>query len=241
VLALVGENGAGKSTLMKLLAGIYTPDAGVFRINGHELVIDGPRHAQEQGISIIHQEFNLMPDLTVAQNIFIGREHRTAGLFLDDRALDRRAQDLFDRLGLALDPAEPVEQLTVARQQMVEIAKALSFDAKVLIMDEPTAALNDAEVDVLFELIGASARPRPGSSTSRTAWRSSRASPTASPCSATAGTSTRSRPRDRPARGHLPHGRPRAARRAASAAVRPRRGEPCSRCAASRRSACCAT
>ena len=160
--ALVGENGAGKSTLMKLLAGIYTPDAGVFRMNGDELVIDGPRHAQEQGISIIHQEFNLMPDLTVAQNIFIGREHRSGGLFLDDRALNRRAQDLFDRLGLALDPAEPVEQLTVARQQMVEIAKALSFDAKVLIMDEPTAALNDAEVDVLFELIGRFRSPETG-------------------------------------------------------------------------------
>ena len=162
VLALVGENGAGKSTLMKLLAGIHTPDAGVFRMNGRELVIDGPRHAQEQGISIIHQEFNLMPDLTVAQNIFIGREHRSAGLFLDDRALNRRAQDLFDRLGLALDPAEPVEQLTVARQQMVEIAKALSFDAKVLIMDEPTAALNDVEVDVLFELIGRFRSPETG-------------------------------------------------------------------------------
>ncbi|WP_022890951.1 sugar ABC transporter ATP-binding protein [Agromyces italicus] len=153
VLALVGENGAGKSTLMKLLAGIHTPDAGTFRLNGRELSIEGPRQAQELGISIIHQEFNLMPDLTVAQNIFIGREHRQAGLFLDDRALNRRAQELFDRLGLALDPAERVEQLTVARQQMVEIAKALSFDAKVLIMDEPTAALNDAEVDVLFELI----------------------------------------------------------------------------------------
>ena len=162
VLALVGENGAGKSTLMKLLAGIYTPDAGVFRMNGHELVLDGPRHAQEQGISIIHQEFNLMPDLTVAQNIFIGREERGAGIFLDDRALNRRAQELFDRLGLALDPAEPVERLTVARQQMVEIAKALSFDAKVLIMDEPTAALNDAEVDVLFELIRRFRSPETG-------------------------------------------------------------------------------
>ncbi len=162
VLALVGENGAGKSTLMKLLAGIYTPDAGVFRMNGHELVLDGPRHAQEQGISIIHQEFNLMPDLTVAQNIFIGREERGAGFFLDDRALNRRARDLFDRLGLALDPAEPVARLTVARQQMVEIAKALSFDAKVLIMDEPTAALNDAEVDVLFELIRRFRSPETG-------------------------------------------------------------------------------
>jgi len=153
VLALVGENGAGKSTLMKLLAGIYTPDSGSFRLNGQELTIEGPRHAQELGISIIHQEFNLMPDLTVAQNIFIGREQRSAGVFLDDRALNRRARALFDRLGLALDPAERVEHLTVARQQMVEIAKALSFDAKVLIMDEPTAALNDAEVDVLFDLI----------------------------------------------------------------------------------------
>lgn len=162
VLALVGENGAGKSTLMKLLAGIYTPDAGTFRLNGRELTIEGPRHAQELGISIIHQEFNLMPDLTVAQNIFIGREHRSGGLFLDERALNRRAQDLFDRLGLALDPAEPVERLTVARQQMVEIAKALSFDAKVLIMDEPTAALNDTEVDVLFELIERFRTPETG-------------------------------------------------------------------------------
>lgn len=152
VLALVGENGAGKSTLMKLLAGIYRPDAGVFRLNGEELNVENPRDAQEQGISIIHQEFNLMPDLTVAQNIFIGREPRH-GIFLDDRSLTRRAQELFDRLGLALDPDERVENLTVAKQQMVEIAKALSFDAKVLIMDEPTAALNDAEVDVLFELI----------------------------------------------------------------------------------------
>ncbi|GAB3162320.1 sugar ABC transporter ATP-binding protein [Myceligenerans halotolerans] len=162
VLALVGENGAGKSTLMKLLAGIHTPDAGTFRMNGRELVIDGPRHAQELGISIIHQEFNLMPDLTVAQNIFIGREQRSGGVFLDDRALNRRARELFDSLGLALDPAEPVSGLTVARQQMVEIAKALSFDAKVLIMDEPTAALNDAEVEVLFQLIGRFRSPDTG-------------------------------------------------------------------------------
>ena len=153
VLALVGENGAGKSTLMKLLAGIYTPDAGSFRLNGEEFSIEGPRHAQELGIATIHQEFNLMPDLTVAQNIFIGREPRSGGVFLDDRALNRSAQELFDRLGLTIDPTERVEHLTVARQQMVEIAKALSFNSKVLIMDEPTAALNDAEVEVLFELI----------------------------------------------------------------------------------------
>jgi len=162
VLALVGENGAGKSTLMKLLAGIYTPDAGTFRLNGEELTIEGPKHAQELGISIIHQEFNLMPDLTVAQNIFIGREQRAAGFFLDERSLNRRARKLFEGLGLALDPSERVENLTVAKQQMVEIAKALSFEAKVLIMDEPTAALNDAEVDVLFDLIGRFRRPDTG-------------------------------------------------------------------------------
>ena len=153
VLALVGENGAGKSTLMKLLSGIYTPDAGEFFLGGERLEITSPRQAQELGISIIHQEFNLAGDLTVAQNIFIGREPRRAGIFLSDRELNARAQQLFDRLGLALDPRQRVGELTVARQQMVEIAKALSFNAKVLIMDEPTAALNDAEVATLFDLI----------------------------------------------------------------------------------------
>jgi ribose transport system ATP-binding protein len=162
VLALVGENGAGKSTLMKVLSGVYDQDEGEFFLNGEPYDPISPKHAQELGISIIHQEFNLMPDLTVAQNIFIGREERGAGIFLDDRALNRRARELFDRLSLALDPAEPVARLTVARQQMVEIAKALSFDAKVLIMDEPTAALNDAEVDVLFELIERFRSPETG-------------------------------------------------------------------------------
>jgi ribose transport system ATP-binding protein len=153
VLALVGENGAGKSTLMKLLSGVYTPDSGEFFLDGEQLTITGPKQAQELGISIIHQEFNLMPDLTIAQNIFIGREPRSAGLFLSERALNRRTRQLFDRLGLALEPDELVGGLTVAKQQMVEIAKALSYNARVLIMDEPTAALNDAEVDTLFALI----------------------------------------------------------------------------------------
>jgi ribose transport system ATP-binding protein len=161
VLALVGENGAGKSTLMKLLAGVYTPDEGVFRLDGRPLHVTGPRDAREKGISIIHQEFNLMPDLTIAQNVFIGREPRR-GPLLDEGALNARAQELFDRLGLALDPTENVGALTVPRQQMVEIAKALSFDARVLIMDEPTAALNDAEVDVLFELIERFRSPQTG-------------------------------------------------------------------------------
>ena len=162
VLALVGENGAGKSTLMKLLSGIHPPDAGQFFLDGAPLTVSGPRDALEQGISIIHQEFNLMPDLTVAQNVFIGREPRSARLFLSDRALDARAAELIERLQLPLDPTQVVGSLTVARQQMVEIAKALSYDSKVLIMDEPTAALNDAEVAVLHDLIRRFRRPDTG-------------------------------------------------------------------------------
>jgi len=162
VLSLVGENGAGKSTLMKLLSGIYQPDEGSFFLEGEPLQITGPRHAQELGISIIHQEFNLMPDLTIAQNIFIGREPRAAGIFVSDRTLNRKARELFDRLGLALDPTLIVGTLSVAKQQMVEIAKALSWNARVLIMDEPTAALNDAEVETLFELIRRFTTPTTG-------------------------------------------------------------------------------
>ena len=152
VLAVVGENGAGKSTLMKLLSGIYVADTGSFRLNGAPLAVSGPKDALETGISIIHQEFNLMPHLTVAQNIFIGREPRTAG-FLSERELNRMARELVERLGLPLNVKELVSNLTVAKQQMVEIAKALSYDGRVLIMDEPTAALNDAEVQTLHELI----------------------------------------------------------------------------------------
>ncbi|MEO6826536.1 MAG: sugar ABC transporter ATP-binding protein [Microbacteriaceae bacterium] len=159
VLALVGENGAGKSTMMKLLSGIYTPDSGEFFLNGTKLHVTGPRQAQELGISIIHQEFNLMSDLTVAQNIFIGREPRGGGFFLSERALNAKAQELIDRLQLPLNVRAKVETLTVAKQQMVEIAKALSYDAKVLIMDEPTAALNDAEVATLHELIRRFVKP----------------------------------------------------------------------------------
>jgi ribose transport system ATP-binding protein len=162
VLAVVGENGAGKSTLMKLLSGIDRPDAGEFLLDGEPITPSSPKHAQELGIAIIHQELNLMPDLTVAQNIFIGREPRRGGLFLSERALNRQTRDLFDRLGLALEPTTLVADLTVARQQMVEIAKALSHEARVLIMDEPTAALNDAEVQALFGLIRRFVTPQTG-------------------------------------------------------------------------------
>jgi ribose transport system ATP-binding protein len=153
VLALVGENGAGKSTLMKLLSGIYPADEGAFFLNGAKIQATGPKHAQELGISIIHQEFNLMPDLTVAQNIFIGHEPRSGGFLLNERRLNSQARSLIEGLHLPLEPKQLVGNLTVAKQQMVEIAKALAYDAKVLIMDEPTAALNEAEVGVLHGLI----------------------------------------------------------------------------------------
>jgi ribose transport system ATP-binding protein len=162
VHAVVGENGAGKSTLMKLLSGIDRPDSGEFWLDGTAYTPSNPRHAQELGISIIHQELNLMPDLTVAQNIYIGREPRLAGVFLSDRSLNRKTAELLARLGLPLEPTDLVGDLTVARQQMVEIAKALSFNAQVLIMDEPTAALNDVEVNTLFGLIRRFVSPTTG-------------------------------------------------------------------------------
>ena len=162
VLAVVGENGAGKSTLMNLLSGSYAADEGEFYLNGEPFQVTGPKQARDLGISIIHQEFNLMPDLTVAQNIFIGREPRSTKIFLNERRLNARAGELIDRLRLPLDPKRLVGGLTVAKQQMVEIAKALSFDARVFIMDEPTAALNEAEVATLHDLIRRFKRPETG-------------------------------------------------------------------------------
>ncbi len=152
VLTLVGENGAGKSSLMKILSGIYSKDAGTIVLEGKEVDIDSPRTAQHLGISIIHQEMNLMSHLTVAQNIYIGREPRTLG-FVNERKLNRQTDELLTRLGIRLKARQSVGELTVAHQQMVEIAKALSFEAKVLIMDEPTSALTDSETETLFHLI----------------------------------------------------------------------------------------
>jgi ribose transport system ATP-binding protein len=154
VHALVGENGAGKSTLMKILGGIYHKDAGQIILEGREVEITSPGMAQHLGISIIHQELNLMPHLTVAQNIFIGREPRRKIPFVvDDKTTNEKALGLFELLNLRLDPDTKVADLTVAKQQMVEIAKALSFNAKILVMDEPTAALTDTEIDELFSVI----------------------------------------------------------------------------------------
>ncbi|WP_253705370.1 sugar ABC transporter ATP-binding protein [Brachybacterium sp. P6-10-X1] len=162
VLALVGENGAGKSTLMKLLAGVHTPDAGTFHYLGRPLRVSGPRDAAQQGLAIIHQELNLMSTLTVAENIYIGREPTFGGLLTRPAQLRARAQELLDRLGMDLDPSTEVGTLPVAQQQMVEIAKALSYDARVLIMDEPTAALNERETGALHELIRRFVTPSTG-------------------------------------------------------------------------------
>ena len=154
VHALMGENGAGKSTLMKILSGVYSRDAGELRLNGQPVAIPNPRAALDLGICIIHQELVLMRDLTAAQNIFIGREPRQlCGLLLDEKALNAKAEAIFASMNLKLDPRVPVGSLTIAKQQMVEIAKALSYQSRVLIMDEPTAALNDAEINELFIII----------------------------------------------------------------------------------------
>ena len=154
VHALMGENGAGKSTLMKVLSGVYQRDGGEILLDGRPVDIASPRAAQALGIQIIHQELNLMSHLSAAQNIFIGREPRGRfGIVLDEKKLNARAAAIFERMHLALDPRTPIGELTVAGQQMVEIAKALSFDSRVLIMDEPTAALNNAEIAELFRII----------------------------------------------------------------------------------------
>jgi ribose transport system ATP-binding protein len=154
VHALMGENGAGKSTLMKVLAGVYRKDSGEVLLDGKAVDIESPAHAQSLAIGIIHQELHLMNHLTAAQNIFLGREPRgRTGLFLDEERLNRDTVTLFDRLKLKLLPTTQISELTVARQQMVEIAKALSHTTRVLIMDEPTAALNNTEIDDLFRII----------------------------------------------------------------------------------------
>ena len=152
VHALMGENGAGKSTLMKILSGVYSLDAGEVRIDGQPVDIASPREAQKHGIAIIHQELALMRDLTAAQNIFIGREPRK-GLLLDEARLNADAAAIFRSMNLGLEPRVMVGNLTIAKQQMVEIAKALSYKSRVLIMDEPTAALTESEIAELFTII----------------------------------------------------------------------------------------
>ena len=152
VHALMGENGAGKSTLMKVLTGIYTKDSGSIVYEGKEVEFHNTRDAQDQGIVIVHQELNMLGHLTVAQNIFIGREFKK-GIRIDDKKMNEEAEKLFKRLNIDIDPAEMMGNLTVGKQQMCEIAKAISHEAKVIIFDEPSAALTEAEIEELFKII----------------------------------------------------------------------------------------
>ncbi|HEV3303156.1 MAG TPA: sugar ABC transporter ATP-binding protein [Planctomycetaceae bacterium] len=151
--SVVGENGAGKSTLMKILSGVITDFEGMLRISGDEVRFANTRKAEAAGISIIHQELNLVEDLSAAANVFLGRERRMALGLLDDRAMQRAAATLFAELECNIRPDQPVRRLRVGDQQLVEIAKALSQDASILIMDEPTSALTESEVERLFRII----------------------------------------------------------------------------------------
>ncbi|KRB59464.1 D-ribose transporter ATP-binding protein [Rhizobium sp. Root708] len=153
VHALMGENGAGKSTLMKILAGIYTPDEGEVRMKGIEIRLKSPLDALENGIAMIHQELNLMPFMTVAENIWIRREPKNKFGFIDHGEMFRLTEELFQRLNIDIDPEIQVRYLSVASRQMVEIAKAVSYNSDVLIMDEPTSALTEREVEHLFRII----------------------------------------------------------------------------------------
>ncbi|MCL2899003.1 ribose ABC transporter ATP-binding protein RbsA [Brenneria tiliae] len=153
VMALVGENGAGKSTMMKVLTGIYNKDAGSVRFLGNEVDFSGPKASQEAGIGIIHQELNLIPQLTIAENIFLGREFTNRFGRIDWKKMYQEADKLLKRLNLRYDSRRTVAELSIGDQQMVEIAKVLSFESKVIIMDEPTDALTDTETASLFSVI----------------------------------------------------------------------------------------
>jgi rhamnose transport system ATP-binding protein len=153
VHALLGENGAGKSTLVKILAGVHQPDSGTLLVRGQPVTLHGPAAAKAAGIAVIYQEPTLFPDLTVAENMFIGRQPLRSGRRIDRREMREEAAKIFKRLGVPLDPARIARGLSIADQQVVEIGKALSLDARVIVMDEPTAALSAAEVDRLFDVV----------------------------------------------------------------------------------------
>jgi ribose transport system ATP-binding protein len=154
VHALMGENGAGKSTLMKIASGVYSDYEGALRLGGEPAYFSGVREAEAAGIAIIHQELNLVPELSVAANVFLGREPLLAGLVVDRRRCANDARALLGRLGIDLDPGARVGTLRVGEQQLVEIAKALSKSARILVMDEPTSALSAVECERLFKIIG---------------------------------------------------------------------------------------
>ncbi len=150
VHALLGENGAGKSTLIKVLGGIYHPEEGEIYIDGEKVVINGVRDAQDNGIAIIHQELVLVPHMTVAENIFLGREHGS-GVLINRKKMTEEAQALLDAQEINIDAGALIKDLTIAQQQMVEIVKAISYNSKILVMDEPTSSISDKEVAFLFE------------------------------------------------------------------------------------------
>ena len=152
VLALAGENGAGKSTLMKILSGSYTRDSGTIEFCGQQVDIQQPRDAEKLGLSIIYQELNILQGLTVAENIFLGRQPRKNGL-INWKKMNQAAEMLFRRLNIHLDVRRKVLGMSIAEQQLVEIAKAISFDAKIVIMDEPTSSLTEQETQLLFRII----------------------------------------------------------------------------------------
>jgi ribose transport system ATP-binding protein len=153
VHALMGENGAGKSTLMKILAGVHTSYDGSIQVEGRAMSFGGVRDAEEAGVAIIHQELNLVPELSVAENIFLGREPLIAGVLIDRRRMVRAAERLLARLGVKIAPETRIAGLRVGEQQLVEIAKALSLNARILIMDEPTSALSSSECETLFKIV----------------------------------------------------------------------------------------
>ena len=153
VHALVGENGAGKSTLVKILAGVHQPDSGTIALDGQPTQINGPAHARSLGIAVVHQEPRLFPDLTVAENVFIGHAPARSAGVLDWGATRRAAKALFEELDVQLDVGAPVRGLSMADQQLIEIAKSLSLEARVLILDEPTASLSAHEVERLFTIV----------------------------------------------------------------------------------------
>ena len=151
--ALMGENGAGKSTLKKILTGVYTKDAGTVTVDGREVCYKNPQEAEKAGIVFIHQELNVLFDLTVEENMFLGKEIKKAFGVCDRKAMREEVRKILDRLGVNIDPGQRMNELSVGQQQMIEIAKALMVDAKVIIMDEPTAALTQSETTVLFQVI----------------------------------------------------------------------------------------
>ena len=155
VHALLGENGAGKSTLIKILGGVYTKDSGQILVDGQEVEITGVESAKEHGIRIIHQELMLIPDMTISENIFIGQEPKTKAGTVDKKKMNEMAQGFLDSMHLDLKSTQFIRDLNIAQQQMVEIIRAISFGAKIIVMDEPTSSLTENEVDALFEAIKA--------------------------------------------------------------------------------------